>query len=85
MDNQLYQNGATHQGFIYQNPNYMNPPAYQHHETHDHDARNKNFKLATIYIKPQTYKGINSPTNALKQGTAFEELYSPFIGKGGVR
>lgn len=45
----------------------------------------ENFKLATIYVRPQVYNGINSPEDALKQGTAFSELYSPFEGKGGVR
>lgn len=46
---------------------------------------NQVLKLATIYIKPQVYNGINSFSDALKQGTAFNELYSPFEGRGGVR
>jgi len=76
VDNQIYRNDANHHGFIYQNPNYMNPST---------DQRFKNFKLATIYIKPQAYNGISSPADTLKQGTAFVELYSPFVGKGGQR
>ena len=95
MDNNFYQNDANHHGFIYQNPNYtkseytnsldqyVNPPAYRH-AIHGCE-RCENFKLATIYVKPQVYKGISSPADALKQGTAFVELYSPFVGKGGQR
>ena len=84
MDNNFYQNDANHHGFIYQNPNYRaNPSTY--HRNDDGCQRCENFKLATIYVKPQFYKGISSPADALKQGTAFVELYSPFIGKGGQR
>ena len=89
MNNNFYQSTVASQpGFMYQNPSYAsseyaNPSFYRHA---DHGcARCENFKLATIYVKPQIYNGINSPADALKQGTAFRELYSPFVGKGGQR
>jgi len=85
VDNQIYRNDANHHGFIYQNPNYANPSAETYQRNHNDCERFENFKLATIYIKPQAYNGINSPAEALKQGTAFAELYSPFVGKGGHR
>ena len=82
MDNNIYQNGANHQGFIYQNPNYNRQQVYRNDAECD---IGKNLKLATIYVKPQKYNGINSPADALKQGTAFPELYRPFVEKtGGV-
>ena len=91
MDNNFYQNDANHHGFIYQNPSYTNPstyrcvspPTYRH--SGDGCVRCENFKLATIYVKPQVYNGVSSPAQAFKQGTAFEELYKPFVGKGGQR
>ena len=83
MDNNFYQNDANHHGFIYQNPNYTNTSTY--YRSDDRHAKCKDFKLATIYVKPQVYNGINSPADALKQGTAFVELYKPFVGKGGQR
>ena len=89
MDNNFYQNGANHHGFIYQNPSYAktehtNSSAYRHAD--QGCTRCENFKLATIYVKPQIYNGINSPADALKQGTAFTELYRPFVEKlGGQR
>jgi hypothetical protein len=85
----FYQNDANHHGFIYQNPSYSNseyanPSTYRHAE--HSDGKFENFKLATIYVKPQIYKGISSPADALKQGTAFAELYRPFVEKlGGHR
>ena len=88
MENHFYQNDTNHHGFIYQNPNYLNtehanPSTYRHAEYgyENHDG----FKLATIYVKPQVYNGINTPCDALKQGTAFVELYRPFVGMGGQR
>ena len=84
MDNNLYQNEANHHGFIYQNPSYINNLSTYRHADQG-CTRCENFKLATIYVKPQIYNGINSPADALKQGTAFRELYSPFAGKGGQR
>ena len=88
MDKNFYQNGTNHHGFIYQNPSYVNneyvePTIYRNAESGC--SKCKHFKLATIYVKPQAYNGINTPADALKQGTAFAELYSPFIGKGGQR
>ena len=82
MDNNFYQNDVNHHGFIYQNPNYTNPSTYRHS---NEGVKWENFKLATIYVKPQVYNGVNSPADAFKQGTAFVELYSPFEGKGGQR
>ena len=87
MDN-FYQNGASHHGFIYQNPSYTNseyahPATY--HRPHHAGKKSGNLKLATIYVKPQVYNGISSPAVAFEQGTAFVELYKPFIGKGGQR
>ena len=83
MDNQLNHLSANHHGFIYHNPTYVNPVTYQMptpNERHHHDKTA--LPLATIYVRPQVYKGINSPAEALKQGTAFAELYRPF--KGGL-
>ena len=84
MENNFYRNDANHHGFIYQNPNYYaNPSDYRHDNAGC--VKCENFKLATIYVKPQVYNGISSPADALKHGTAFAELYSPFVGKGGQR
>jgi len=95
VDNNFYQNAGNHYGFAYQNPSYArnehinsfdgyaDPSTYRHAD-HNYE-RFENLKLATIYVKPQVYNGINSPADALKQGTAFRELYSPFAGKGGQR
>ena len=80
MDNNFYQNDANHHGFIYQNPNYNNPAFYRRNNA---CITCKDLKLATIYVKPQPYNGINSPADALKQGTAFPELYRPFVEKMG--
>ena len=82
MNNNLYQYGTNHHGFINPSPvgDYGYPTFYR-----NNDGHNKGYKLATIYVKPQVYNGITSPINALKQGTAFAELYSPFSGKGGIR
>ena len=89
MDNHFYQNTGNHHGYTYQNPSYSNsgyshPPTYRHG---DHgNEKWEHFKLATIYIRPQVYNGISSPADALKQGTAFRELYRPFVEKlGGGR
>ena len=83
MNQTLNQNDARHHGFIYQNPNYIQSSNYRQTPGCE---RCKNFRLATIYVKPQLYKGINSPADALKQGTAFSELYRPFVEKpGGVK
>lgn len=38
----------------------------------------ENLPLATTYIQVQTYTGLNNPTQTLQQGTAFNELYSPY-------
>ena len=84
MDNNFYRNDTNHHGFIYRNPSYINPPSSYRHSSEGHGGW-ENLKLATIYVKPQVYKGISSPADALKQGTAFVELYSPFVGKGGQR
>lgn len=81
VDNFYNQNGINHHGFIYQNPNYRK----QDDCRNNNGYAESNLKLATIYVKPQIYNGINSPSDALKQGTAFPELYRPFIEKtGGV-
>ena len=91
MDNNFYQTGASQYGFTYQNPGYArkplderpHPSIYRHA---DHGCeRCENFKLATIYVKPQVYNGVSSPAQAFEQGTAFVELYKPFVGKGGQR
>jgi len=85
VDHNFYQNGANHHGFMYQHTNYLNNPSVNHAHRHMNSdcPRYKNLKLATIYVKPQVYNGINSPAEALKQGTAFSELYRPFMSKGG--
>ena len=70
----FYENSASHTGFNFTNSTLD--------RTTNADRR---LKLATIYVKPQTYNGVSSPLTALKQGTAFPELYSPYVGKGGVR
>ena len=69
-----FYNSANHLGFNYTNPTLQRAPISEN-----------NFKLATIYVKPQVYNGVSAPLDALKQGTAFVELYSPYVGKGGVR
>lgn len=85
MDDFIYQNGVNHQGFIYQNPHYNKPEANSNRAV-AHESKQAGLKLATIYVLPQVYKGINTPAEALKQGTAFKELYRPFIEKmGGIR
>ena len=73
MDN-FYQNSENQLGF-----NYTNPMTLRNAELIQMQ------KLATIYVKPQVYNGVSSPLSALKQGTAFVELYSPYVGKGGIR
>jgi len=88
VEHNFYQNGANHHGFIYQNPTYstsesIRPSTYRHADFGCEKC--ENFKLATLYIKPQVYNGINAPADAFKQGTAFKELYRPFVGKGGQR
>ena len=41
--------------------------------------------LATIYVRPQPYKGVSTGVDALKQGTAFAELYRSYkTNKGGI-
>jgi len=80
VNHNLNRNDACHHGFIYQNPNYTNATFYRHSSNY---GIGDNLKLATIYVKPQEYKGINSHTEALKQGTAFSELYRPFVEKSG--
>ena len=83
MDRDYYQNSMYHQGFIYQHPGYTNNE-YANPVNYQTPERVKSeLPLATIYVKPQVYKGISSPANALKQGTAFAELYRPF--KGGTQ
>jgi len=64
---------TAHHGFMYRNPQYETPL----------HSRHQDLKLATIYVRPQIYKGINSISDTLKQGTAFSELYRPFIDKSG--
>ena len=70
----FYENSANHVGFNFTNATLE--------RTTNADTR---LKLATIYVKPQTYNGVSSPLTTLKHGTAFPELYSPYVGKGGVR
>lgn len=85
MDNNFYSN---HHRFIYQNPSCTNRESVNRstyrHADHGYE-RCGNLKLATIYVKAQVYNGINSPADAFQQGTAFKELYRPFVGKGGQR
>jgi len=80
VDNQIYRNDTNHHGFIYQNPNYNNQISHHRNEV---EHASENLRLATIYVKPQVYNGVNSPSDALKQGTAFSELYRPFEKKSG--
>ena len=78
MDRILYQNEANHLNFVYQNPAYASNP-YPAYQPTRHLATEKELPLATIYVRPQVYKGVNTPSEALKQGTAFSELYRPFV------
>lgn len=39
------------------------------------------FKLATIYVPYQTLNILIEPQKALKKGTIFKELYSPYDKK----
>ena len=47
----------------------------------------RNLPLATAYVRPQSYKNLNSPFQTLKQGTFFADLYDPYkprkVSKGG--
>lgn len=79
----FYDNSANHLGFVYNNKNFISPATERVNPLPG--KQGKSFKLATIYVQPQVYKGISNPTDSLKQGTAFAELYSPFAGKGGIR
>jgi len=48
-------------------------------------GREKTLPLATIFVRPQAYKGVSSREQALAQGTAFPELVRPFTGNiGGI-
>lgn len=42
-----------------------------------------NMKLAHAYVPYQQYTAAFNPMEALKKGTLFPELYSPYIKKGG--
>ena len=70
----FYDNRDNHLGFNYTNPNL-----------HRGVTVGQKMKLATIYVKPQVYQGVSAPLDTLQQGTAFVELYSPYVGKGEVR
>lgn len=41
-----------------------------------------NVRLAAAYVPYQCFCTVLSPLEALKKGTAFPELYSPYEGKG---
>ena len=49
------------------------------------EASSKNLPYAVAYVRTQVFNGINSPAEALKQGTAFSELYRPYSPKKGGR
>jgi hypothetical protein len=40
----------------------------------------RNVKLARAYVPFQKLCSLYSPIDALKRGTAFPELYSPYVG-----
>lgn len=40
-----------------------------------------NVKLANAYVPFQKFCGVNAPVDSLMEGTAFPELFSPFMGK----
>jgi len=76
----FYQNETDHLSFVYQNPTYVGNPYPNYEPTrHHHGTTEKDLPLATIYVRPQVYKGVSAPSDALKQGTAFSELYRPFV------
>ena len=78
MDRFFYQNEPHHYGLVYQNPTYIEPH-YPNPYLSRNEVSQKELPLATIYVRPQVYNGVNTPDVALKQGTAFPELYRPFV------
>jgi len=78
VDRMFYQTDADRLGFVYQNPTYVGNPYPNHEPFRHHTGVEKELPLATIFIRPQVYKGVCSPNDALRQGTAFVELYRPF-------
>ena len=87
MDRFYYANRAHHSGFVYQNPTYSNQQTSNYRmpevppttTTPAPKVPANNLPLATIYVRPQTYNGVNSPAETMRQGTAFVELYRPFV------
>ena len=88
----------NHPGFTYQNPRFvpgvqtvvknqfkdLNESSFES-TLETKQVRNKELPLATIFVRPQVYKGVSSREQALAQGTAFPELVRPFTGNiGGI-
>ena len=71
-------NGESQTNFSFENRNITNRHAFIT-ERRPNAVR----KLATIYVEPQLYRGVSTPEETLRQGTAFSELYRPFLGGGG--
>jgi len=78
----FYQNEADRLGFVYQNPTYVGAHYPNYQSTRHHSTMEKELPLATIFVRPQVYRGVSAPNEALKQGTAFSELYRPFVKRG---
>lgn len=41
--------------------------------------------LAMAFVNIQTFRGINTPEEALRQGTAFPELYRPYTPRSDMK
>ncbi|MDE5977491.1 MAG: spore coat associated protein CotJA [Turicibacter sp.] len=72
MENEYY---TTNPSITYQKTTSPQARADQSHLTCS------KLPLATTYIRMQTYGRVNTPTQTLQQGTAFNELYSPYTPK----
>ena len=73
---------------------YQRPPFRQPYHNQDHARKNscgakenlkEEFPVAMAYVPWQKFQNTFSPSKALMCGTIFEELYKPFLGKGGRR
>lgn len=73
---------------------YQRPPYRPPYQNTDNRADNsfcavednrECFPLAMAYVPWQKFQNTFSPSKALMCGTIFEELYKPFLGKGGRR
>ena len=62
---------------------YINHKKKHNSSTKDSALATEKLPLAVAYVRTQTFNGINTPADALRQGTAFSELYRPYSPKKG--